>query len=62
MQEPVGTYKCRACEQVCDGSEVRMDRTGFGGSRWACPDIYCDGTMGKLSDLPKAEWERTQLK
>lgn len=41
--KPEGKYKCRACRQVWDGSELHLSPFHTG-TTWTCADYFCGGT------------------
>lgn len=61
MKKLIGTYQCVACKTVCDGSELHQDPQSIT-VRWTCSDLFCGANVKKISDLPKAEGEKTQKK
>jgi hypothetical protein len=50
-QKPTGTFQCRACQRICDGSELYLDPTSTA-TRWTCSDPACGANVVKIADAP----------
>jgi hypothetical protein len=56
----VGTFKCKDCHQLCDGSVVKQRSAARGIPYYYCPRGSCEGPVERISELPRAEYEQQQ--
>lgn len=56
MEKPTGTFECLACGRIWDGSELFGDPKSTA-PKWECGNLFCGGSVKKISDKPKKDYE-----
>jgi hypothetical protein len=57
MVELKGTYECRVCHNIWDGSETYINSQSLGANVPICGNPFCGADVIKVSDLPKSEYK-----
>lgn len=60
MNKPTGKWKCRACGNVCDGSELHLSTRHA--HTWTCSNIFCEGTCDPVKEKSKLKTKKLLYK